>query len=461
MRISLPEALRAPRRLASLLGASTVCVKEDVPVRGIATHSAEVCEGDLFVCLDGARTSGTLYAAEAMRRGACGVLVFSDKQPKENCPSFCCEDVTAALLRAAAAYRREVGARVIAVSGSAGKTTAKETIAAVLGNVPHSEGNFNSRIGMPLSVLSLPPASHWVLELGISAVGEMRDMANALSPDVAVITNVGSAHIGAFGDFATLLSEKLALARALKKDGTLVVPEELPISSLVSTCRVIRVGRSESADVRLENERADASGTYCDLLFDGRSVTELFWPIPGRIGSSVIGLAATVGILEGRSGEEIREGLLLAGKRAPRLKRECVGNRIFLDDCYNASPEAMIASLEVLASIGVGRPLVAVLGDMCELGVYAPTLHDAVGLYAARTGLSSLYTYGEEAMSIASGAARIGMPRERIHAYRECEREALISALIHDLPEGAAILYKASHKMALEHVLQAVKEGIR
>ncbi len=460
MRISLPEALRVPQLLASLLGASLEHVGRDVFVQGIATHSAEVRAGDLFVCLDGARTNGALYATEALRRGAVGVLAPREKQPTGTALSFCCEDAAAALLRAASRYRRESGARVLAVTGSAGKTTVKEAIAAVLGNVPHSEGNFNSRIGMPLSVLSFPPASHWVLELGINARGEMREMANALSPDVAVITNVGSAHIGAFGDFATLLSEKLDVARALGGGGTLIVPAELPLSSLCTPCHTVRVGAAQDADARLENERADAAGTQCDLAVGNRHVTDLFWPIPGRIGSSVIGLAATVGILEGRTDNEIREGLLAAGKRAPRLRRERVGSRVFLDDCYNASPEAMIASLEVLASIGAQRPLVAVLGDMCELGVYAPTLHDAVGVFAARLGLSSLYTYGEEAMTIASGAARVGMPRDRIHKYRECERDALILALIRDLPEGAVVLYKASHSMAMADILRAVKEGI-
>ncbi len=460
MRISLPEALRDPQRLASLLDASLEYVGRDIYVQGIATHSAEVRVGDLFVCLDGTRTNGAAYAAEALHQGAVGVLATDKKHPIGAALSFCCEDTAAALLRAASRYRRESSARVVAVTGSAGKTTVKEAIAAVLGNVPHSEGNFNSRIGMPLSVLSMPPASHWVLELGINARGEMREMANALSPDVAVITNVGSAHIGAFGDFATLLSEKLDVARAMGDSGTLVVPAELPLSSLCAPCHIVRVGAAQGVDVWLENERTDAAGTQCDLTLGNRHVTDLFWPIPGRIGSSVIGLAATVGILEGRTDNEIREGLLDAGSRTPRLRREHVGSRVFLNDCYNASPEAMIASLEVLTGIGGQRPLVAVLGDMCELGVYAPTLHDAVGVFAARLGLAALYTYGEEAMTIASGAARVGMPRDRIHKYRECERDALILTLIKDLPEGAVILYKASHRMAMADILKAVKEGI-
>lgn len=459
MRIALPNGLRNAQRLAHLLGASCACVRPSFSICGIATHSGEVQKGDLFVCLSGTRTNGAAYIGEAVANGAAAILVAQDAWQEYAVPALFCEDVVVALLRAATAYRKEAAARVIAVTGSCGKTTVKEAIAAVLGNVPHSEGNFNSRIGMPLSVLSMPSASHWVLELGISACGEMREMAEALSPDVAVITNVGSAHIGAFGDFSTLLSEKLEIARALEKEGVLILPEQLPAATLRASCRVVRVG-DVAGDAVTCKKRESEAGICCDLSFGDRCVTDLCWPIPLQIGASVIGLAGAVGVLEGRSDEEIRQGLLVAGARTPRLRRESVGERIFLDDCYNASPEAMITSLEVLAKIGEGRPLVAVLGDMAELGAYAAALHDAVGAFAAKLPLFALYTYGKEAMVIADGAARMGMSRDRIRRYHEHERAALIDALTKELPTDAAVLYKASHKMEMADILQAVKEGI-
>ena len=459
MRIALPNGLRDAQRLAYLLGASCACVRPSFSICGIATHSGEVQKGDLFVCLSGTRTNGAAYIGEAVENGAAAILAAQDALQEFRVPTFYCDDVVGALLRAAAAYRKEIAARVIAVTGSCGKTTVKEAIAAVLGNVPHSEGNFNSRIGMPLSVLSMPSASHWVLELGINACGEMREMAEALSPDVAVITNVGSAHIGAFGDFSTLLSEKLEIAHALGKEGVLILPEQLPAATLHASCRVVRVGDAAGDAVTCKKRESEA-GICCDLSFGDRCVTDLCWPIPLQIGASVIGLAGAVGILEGRSDEEIRQGLLVAGARTPRLRRESVGECIFLDDCYNASPEAMITSLEVLAKIGEGRPLVAVLGDMAELGAYAAALHDAVGAFAAKLPLFTLYTYGKEAMAIADGAARMGMSRDHIRRYHEHERAALIDALMEELPTDAAVLYKASHKMAMADILQAVKEGI-
>ncbi len=461
MRIALPPELQDVSYLAKLFDLpvpkDAVCRK----ITGIATHSAEVERGDLFVCLDGAHASGADYARQAIANGANALLASRSRLPCGTTSIFCCENVQETLLRAAAAYRAEVGVKVVAVSGSAGKTTVKEAIAAVLGDVPHSEGNFNSCIGMPLSVLSLPRAAYWVLELGINHPGEMRKMARALRPDVAVLTNVGSAHIGAFGDFATLLSEKMELARALREEGILLLPSELPTALFAPpTCRILRVGTGHGADVTLGEVHSDAMGVYATVTAQKREIKRLFWPVPGSIGVSVIGHAASVGILCDRSDEEIREGLCRAGDKTPRMQRIGVGDILIINDCYNASPEAMIASLEVLSHVAGGRPAVAVLGDMLELGAYAPPLHDAVGVFVARLGIYALYTYGEEATTIASGAARQGMPRSRIRQYRTDERDALVQDLIRGLPRNAVVLFKASHGMCLEEIVKRVREEL-
>lgn len=461
MRITLPLELQDVSRLAALFDLPITGNVTHGRIGGIATHSAEVERGDLFVCLDGTHTNGAAYIAQAIAKGACAALVSRDQLPRGVTAAFCCENAEQSLLQAAASYRKEVDAEVIAVSGSAGKTTVKEAIAAVLGNVPHSNGNYNSCIGMPLSVLSMPRAAYWVLELGISHPGEMRKMARALSPDMAVITNVGSAHIGAFGDFATLLSEKMELARALDEHGTLLLPSELPTALFVPpACRMLRVGMGHGANMKVGDVRSNAMGVSATLTAKDREVKHLFWPVPGSIGVSVIGHAASVGLLCGRSDEEIRQGLILSGKKTPRMQRIGVGDILIINDCYNASPEAMIASLEVLRHVAGSRPAVAVLGDMLELGTYAPPLHDAVGVFVARLGIHSLYTYGDEASMIASGAARQGMPRDRIRQYCVTERDALAYDLVRELPRDAVVLFKASNGMRLEEIVGRVKEGL-
>ena len=240
MRIDLPLGWRTPEKVAFLFGTNVCRVGNPRgEITGIATHSAEVRPGDLFLCLSGKRQSGVAFIDEALRRGAIAILAPTFAEPSANCFFLPCENAELALLGAAAVYRKEIGARVIAVTGSAGKTTVKEAIAAVLGNVPHSEANYNSLVGMPLSVLSLPRAAYWVLELGINARGEMRKMASALSPDVAVITNVGSAHIGGLGDFATILEEKLEIVRALSPRGTLILPTGIPVAFVITLVNLV------------------------------------------------------------------------------------------------------------------------------------------------------------------------------------------------------------------------------
>ena len=206
MRIDLSGALRDPCYLADLLGAVIAGQGNGATqICGMATASGEVQRGDLFVALQGEHADGNDYLPQALEAGA--IAVLSEKKHL-NVPRgiwyFQCEDIAHALLMAAGKWRDICGAFVVGVTGSAGKTTTKEAIAAVLGDVPHNEGNYNSMVGMPLSVLSFPQSEFWVCELGINHVGEMEKMSRALRPDLGVITNVGSAHIGHFGDFSTL-----------------------------------------------------------------------------------------------------------------------------------------------------------------------------------------------------------------------------------------------------------------
>lgn len=460
MRISLPNDLRHPAALAAALGAHlAVRGKAEGQIVGIATHSDEVEKGDLFACLAGEHGNGLSYARAALQRGARALLCSGEPSADiGECYVLYCKDPVDALLRAAAAYRAKVRARVIAVTGSTGKTTVKEAIAAVLGGVPRSKGNFNSTVGMPLSVLSMPNAPYWVLELGINRVGEMKRMAGALSPDIAVITNVGSAHIGHFGDLSTVMSEKMELAQALSEHGVLVLPSELPLSLLsLPACRVLRVGALHGADICATNVQMGEWGITCNLRSSETEIKNLQWPIPGQIGLSVICLAGAVGISEGRHAKEIREGLLLAGACTPRMKREIVGEYLLLDDTYNASPEAMAAALESLQLLANGRPTVAVLGDMQELGAYAPALHEAVGAFAARYGTGSLFAYGQYADAVCLGALRGGMLSESVHAYAREDGELLAKDLIRMLPQGAAVLFKASRRTAMDRVLEKVR----
>ncbi len=427
-------------------------------ISGAATDSREVQSGDLFIALQGEHADGERYILQALNAGACAVLTKSKiKLEGQGAWHFVAESPEGSLLRAATFRRAKSNARVIAVSGSTGKTTVKEAISAVLGNVPHSEGNFNSGIGMPLSVLSFSEADFWVLELGINHKGEMREMVSALSPDIGVLTNVGTAHIGHFGDYNTLLAEKAMLAKGVSKGGAFVFPDSLP-SFLFERegCDLFCVGERENSTFRAENIVTGKMGTRCDFHAADRVITNLEWPIPGDIGVSVILLAAAVGVLAGRTNEQIRDGLRNAAKHTPRLRRIEAGARLLLDDSYNASPESMTAALQVLRYLSESRPRAAVLGDMLELGEHERVLHEAVGRFVAQMGVDQLFTLGTASFYIGKSALDNGMRNECVWHFSQNEAEELINAVKKYTPCDAVILFKGSHKMGLEKVVKRV-----
>ena len=460
MRIELQAACHAPQTLGALLGAPPLRVgapREEIV--GIATDSREVQPGDLFLACKGEHADGRDFVAQALEAGACGVLCEREALPVlGDFWLFCVNSVQQALFRAANIWRERCGARVIAVTGSAGKTTTKEAIALVLGGVPHNEGNYNSSIGMPLSVLSFPPAAFWVCELGINHVGEMEPMSRALAPDLCVVTNVGSAHIGHFGNLLTLFREKASVALGLKKGGRILTTSSLKSMGFpVPLSDIYGVGMEKEADFSLENITMDKDGVRCDLHHGNTVITNLTWPIPGSIGCSVIALAGACGLLCGKSGDEIRAGLARAGLQTPRLQRFLVGDRLLIEDAYNASPESCTAALESARYLGKDRPLVAVLGDMLELGAYGNFLHRALGAAVHKAGCAMLVTYGALAAQIAVGAEEAGMSRDRIFCFAVGEEALVARCVLAHAPQNAVLLCKGSHAMHMERVAARIR----
>ncbi len=460
MRIELCKALRPAGALAAALDAP--CGNQ-IAVLGIATDSREVKPGDLFVALRGEHRNGAEFVDEAIMRGAVGVL-GEDLPGLPPCVTPVLRtDPVKALLRAAAAYRCTCRSFVVAISGSTGKTTAKEAVATVLsqrGSVCKSRGNFNSSLGLPLSMLSFEDADFWVVELGVNHVGEMAPMARAALPDLAVLTNVGTAHMGHFGDFHALLSEKAQLAASLSDDGLLLAPAELPVAAFPCGCgRVRTVGADRGADFYLENIDMNENGVSGDLITPYGVITNVNWSVPGRIGAATLTTVGAACVLAGCDGDQIRRGLLAAGKSTPRLATLTAGGRLLIDDCYNASPEAVVGALEVLSYRAKGRPTAAVLGDMLELGEHGDALHKAIGASLVRYGVSTLFTYGKKAVAFAEGARMGGMTDDTVFTFEVGDEDALAEAVLRVTPTDAAILFKGSGKMNMSRVLSAVRSG--
>lgn len=465
MRIELCWEYREAGALAAALSGRQAG-QPPVRLNGLATDSAEIEKGDIFLALPGKKHNGWEYLDAALQRGAAGAILPC---AAGECPGvpyrILVYDLFKSLLAAAAAHRAHLNGTVIAVSGSAGKTTAKEAITTVLGergSVRKSRGNYNSSIGLPLSLLSMDEADFYVLEIGISHPGEMEEMSRALAPEIAVLTNIGSAHIGNFGSFEALAEEKLKVASGIRQGGNLLLPENCQYPSIRDEkIKISRFGCGMNCAFRAENIHMDAQGVTLTLCHGEERIPSLCWGIPGEIGVSTLLIVGAVARLCHVGAESLASGIARAAAFTPRMRRMTAGERLLLDDTYNASPETVASSLETLSYLAGKRQSAAVLGDIEELGAFSVPLHEAVGECAGRSGISLLFTYGEKALDIAEAAVRAGLPHRAVFSFLPGEERELAGAILKKTKHDAVILFKASRKVRLEEVVHAVERKVQ
>lgn len=461
MRVDLALPLQNAALLARVAGGGLTVYGHPTPPRGASIDSRLIQKGDLFVALRGENCPGSDYIPAAVAAGATAILTdVLPQAPLDNCACITVPNVPGALLKWAAYRRSLTRARVIAVSGSTGKTTAKEGIFHLCeqgGTVTRTSGNHNSTIGMPLSVLSFEESDVWVIEIGVNHPGEMAPMAAALAPDVAVLTNVGTAHVGHFESAKALLEEKAALACGMGKEGILLSPACLKQVLVNRGPRLVTFG--EGGDFAPFDIRQGQAGVCLSVAGWGRVWRRLCWPLPGRIGVAQVSLLTAVGAVLGYGEKAVRAGISAAGQNTPRLRRYQSGERLLIDDTYNASPEATAAALETLTYLAGPRPAVAVLGDMLELGKETAALHEAVGKAAAGCGLAGLWCCGQFADKVANGARKAGFPAEKIHCAEKVDTQTLARVLLCETPHNAVILFKAAHAVGLGETVRVMLCG--
>ena len=425
----------------------------------ICTDSRQLAAGQLFVPLVGERFDGHSFLSHAAAVGAQAALVQRDRaaQVPEGLLHWLVDDTTAAYQQLALLHRRELSAAVVAVTGSAGKTTTRELIRAALaplGPVQASSGNENNDIGVPLTLLKAGTEHRAVVvEMGMRGLGEIERLSLAAEPDVAVITNIGTAHIGRLGSREAIAIAKCEITSHLKPDGLLVIPAGDPLLEAavaeVWSGRVCRVALSDD----LGAADADRIGVLDQgqerLLLEGHS---LHLPLPGRHNARNLLLAVAVALelgvpLPALTALEVE----VPGGRNRRLER---GGITLLDETYNASPEAVLAALDLLAA-QPGRRF-AVLGTMLELGEQSVALHRRVAERAAALGLDGLVVVssGDEAAAMAAAAA----PLSRL-AVVETPEQA-VDPLAAWLQRGDVLLLKASRGVALERLIPLLPEQI-
>lgn len=441
------------------------------PVAACTIDSRAVGPDGLFFALPGRNTDGHHFLADAARRGAAGAVVSRDAPLPPDLPEgfalVAVRDVPRALYELAAWYRRRLVPKVVAITGSCGKSTTKELLRGILsvaGRTAASPGSYNNHLGVPLSILGAPPDTEYlVLEMGMNAPGEISALTRLAWPDVGVITSVGPAHLEKLGSVEGVAAAKAEIFEGLAPGGLAVLP-----AGCEHTRKVERTLRDAGRRVRTFGPGGDLAiatvargpgpgGRAGEAPTDGLSVSTsdgVRWWIPGRSrAAATCALAAiTVARALGVDDAQIAAGLATFSPLPMRQRYlELAAGVIAIDDCYNANPLSMQAALEQLGFEGAGRRRVAVLGQMCELGSASAHWHALVGK-AAGQAAHVVWAVGEESRPLAAAAAAEGADVR----YGATAAEVALH-LGEAVRAGDAVLVKGSRAVALESVTAALE----
>lgn len=448
--------------IARITGGAATPSKANVVISGFSTDSRATQEGDLFVPLHGPNFDGHDFLMQAVRNGAVACL-SEEVIAGFPVPVIRVPDTLKALGELASARRQLLRGPLVAITGSSGKTTTKEMLGAILketGAGLMTKGNFNNHIGLPLTLLRLSEEDRWaVLEMGMSARGEIAHLTEIAAPDVGVITNIGPAHLETLHGLEGVARAKGELFAGLSPKGTAVINADdervagLPVANGV---RRLLFGCSPPADVRGEkitNWPGGVSFVLC--LPEGRWTVQL--NVFGRYNVSNALAAAAAAYAIGVEGADIVRGLENFRTSAGRMEITLLAQDVVLmEDCYNANPLAVKAALATLHEMhGCGRR-VAVLGDMLELGDSAEDFHREVGREAARR-CDLLVLLGELSEQTAIGARQGGLNASRI--LRAKNHDEAVQFLKKMLQPGDRVLIKGSRGMKMENICTALKEG--
>lgn len=437
----------------------------DVALTEISIDSREVGENTLFVAVKGENTDGHKYIESAVKNGA--KCVMCERLPEGFQGNYILvDDTVKAISDLATACREKYSPFTVGVTGSVGKTTTKEFISYVLAEkypTHKSGGNFNTVYGISLTLAALGSIHKAVVtEMGMSALGEISQLTAIARPDVGVITNIGTAHLEALGSRENIARAKLEIIEGLKENGLLVYNGDEPLlwDRRAEFPENVSFGIENSdVDVFGKNVRITEKETVFDMRYYSEEIKDLVIPALGVHNVYNAMAAYAVGKRAGLTEGEIRRGLLNYRPSGMRQKIYGMNGYTVIEDCYNASPESMKASLAVLAELGKKGRTVAVLGEMRELGETSDELHKSVGRCAAELNIDRIYTYGDSALEIAVGALESGSDESAIVGYNKIsEPEGLAEILKNELLPGDIVLFKASRAVALEKVIRLLGE---
>lgn len=464
MGMGRPVALTASM-IATATKGRIVTGGADTQFASVSTDTRTISTGMVFVALRGDRFDGHDYLARAVAAGATGVIVDAVPETALDAVVIVVADTLRALQAVAHAIRRASGTRVVAITGSAGKTTTKEVMASLLTagglNVYRNPGNLNNHIGLPLSLSRLTEGFDVaVVELGMNHAGEIRTLVAIAEPDVRVWINVGDAHLGHFGTREAVADAKAEVLDGASTDSLLVANADDPlVRSRVAAFpgRTVTFGEAAGADVRatrIEDLGFDGVAAHIETRTGDADVTV---PLPGRVHLSNVLAAIAVATELGVSMAAIVPQLLSLRPVSRRGSSVVLSNGVrVVDDSYNASPVAVDATLEALSRTPVSGRRIAVIGEMLELGAATERLHESCGRAAARAGVDVLVVIGGAATAaLADGAVRAGLPLARVHRFADSVSAAPEVAKL--VAPGDVVLVKGSRgsrtDLVVDHLL--------
>lgn len=433
----------------------------------VVIDSRTIEPGDLFVALPGSKTHGHDHVADALSRGAVAALVGPECAPLTN------ELAAKALIRVASprralgdlgsSHRRTLRCPVIGVTGSNGKSTTREMIAALLeplGDVIQSEKSFNNDLGVPLTVLRANrDTAALVCEIGTSGPGEIAHLTSLARPDIGVVTNVSAAHLQGLGDEDGVAHEKAGLVRGLRQDGFAILNADDPRTARMARDTQANVVTYSLGDWRSTVWGAEARRTPRGIEFFLFGKGRMFLPVPGLHNVRNALAAASVALLQGLTAEQIRAQFRGVKLPSMRMEKRTFGGVTLLLDCYNANPASMRAGIDELATRPAAGRRVLVMGDMLELGPRSGEFHYAVGRHAAGK-VDELWCVGPESRLAADGAIDAGMDPAHVRCSDSVEA-AMASAVSEPLVlgRGDVALLKASRGMRMERLAEPLRKA--
>ena len=459
------------RELIKAVSGKIIQGDRDFLINRISIDSRTLIPGDLFFAIIGPNFDGHDFIFEAFNKGAVGVVVckdastlFQNEQIDKNKIVIEVKNTLSALQDWSKYYKHKFKTFNICVTGSNGKTTTKEIIAYILSQefpLLKTSGNYNNEIGIPLTLLQLNK-SHKLLvaEMGMRGLGEIRTLTNFISPDLAVITNIGEAHIGLLGSKNNIFKAKSELLQSLDKDGIAILnrddPYFLKMLEIVKDKKVYTFGIENKSDIMACNIRMvnDKGMRFVLEVQNGKS-RDIYFPLLGRHNVYNALAASAAAFALGTELDLIKRGLSSFKPLDLHMQLSNFNQGIkILNDSYNASPLSVKSALETLAEAAQNNRKIAILGDMLELGEKADFYHREIGKEAVKLSINILITIGQGGKIIAQSSKEEGMAKERVFSFEKNEKINLAKKLLSLTKPGDFILLKGSREMKMEEILE-------